>query len=91
MSDRGLKRNVNDFKRWFKAMGYNERQVMMAAGTIGITGASIASGLSTGRRDLTETERLAMSAARIGLKPWSPEYDDELTAAFQGRSEASAA
>lgn len=69
---------MNDFKRWSALMGFNRKQVRECCRLIGITGPTSASMISTGKRELKETERLAMSALRLGLKPWTPDYDDEL-------------
>lgn len=67
-----------DFQLWIEKMGYNRKQVREAAATIGMTGATIASQTSSGTRELTLTERLAMSAVRAGLKPWTPDNDQEI-------------
>ena len=71
----------NDFRQWASRMGYNQRQVATAGEQIGINNKWTASSTATGKRELTRAERLAMSAVRFGLKPWTPEYDDELTEA----------
>lgn len=70
----------SDFRTWAGRLGYNNRQTTEAAELIGMTGQTKVSFTYTGKRDLTVCERLAMSAVRAGLKPWSPEYDDELMA-----------
>ena len=67
-----------DFQIWLERMGYNRKQVREAAGRIGMTGATIASQTSSGTRELTVTERLAMAAVRAGLPPWTPETDQEI-------------
>lgn len=71
---------ISDFRLWVSRMGFNQRQVTVAADLIGIGTSKTASLTYTGRRELTQTERLAMSAVRLGLKPWTPGYDDELQA-----------
>lgn len=69
---------ATDFRIWLNRMGFNAKQVAMGAELIGMAGRGTASATAAGKRQLTETERLAMTAARLGLKPWTPEYDDEL-------------
>lgn len=71
---------VNDFRLWAARMGFNQRQVTAAAEVIGINNKATASLTFTGKRELSHAERLAMSAVRAGLQPWTPEYDDELQA-----------
>lgn len=66
------------FREWIRLMGLHGKQVMAGAKLIGITNVTTASSTFTGKRKLKETERLAMSAIRLGLKPWTPEYDAEL-------------
>ena len=89
-----------DFQIWLERMGYNRKQVREAAGRIGMTGATIASQTSSGTRELTVTERLAMAAVRAGLPPWTPETDQEIAdlaelreivSRFSSRSSASPA
>ncbi|WP_187967905.1 hypothetical protein [Aquibium microcysteis] len=75
-----MKSSIPDFRVWLARMGFNSRQVAAGAELIGIKNARTASSTNTGARDLMVSERLAMSAVRVGLKPWSPEYDDELVA-----------
>lgn len=82
---------INDFRVWVARLGYNSRQISLAAREIGITGSNTVSLISTGKRDLTVSERLAMSAVRAGLKPWTPEYDDELRRAGRVRQDPTAA
>lgn len=79
------------FRQWLRRMGFNGHQVMTGAARIGINTPRIASAISTGKRELTLTERLAMSAVRAGLEPWSPEYDGELMADGRDNHEANAA
>lgn len=66
-----------DFALWIERMGYNGKQVREAAARIGL-GATTASQTSTGARELTDTERLAMAAVRAGLPAWTPETDEEI-------------
>ena len=82
---------INDFRIWVARSGFNSRQISKAAALIGISGLNTVSSLSTGRRELTVSERLAMSAVRAGLKPWTPDYDDELKRAAADRPDSSAA
>lgn len=74
-----MKSSIPDFRVWLARMGFNGRQLSVGAALIGINPRT-ASSTNAGTRDLTVSERLAMSAVRVGLKPWSPEYDDELVA-----------
>ncbi len=69
----------NDFQKWCAMMGFNGKQVGEAGKSIGISQQS-AVRTNTGRRELTETDRLAMAAVRAGLKPWTPETDKESAA-----------
>lgn len=80
----------NDFRIWASRMGFNQRQVATAGEHIGINNKWTASKTFTGKRELTQAERLAMSAVRAGLQPWTPEYDDELTAGQEELRKASA-
>lgn len=82
---------INHFRVWVARMGFNGRQTTVAAEKIGITSRATASQTFTGKRELTLSERLAMSAVRAGLEPWTPEYDDELQAAKQASDQPSAA
>jgi hypothetical protein len=70
---------MSDFAEWMKVMGYNGKQVSEAAKTIGIDGKNTASMTYNGQRALTLTERLAMTAVRAGLAPWSPETDTDIS------------
>ena len=81
---------LNDFRTWVARMGFNSKQQSQAALLIGMEG-RVASSTSTGKRELTPTERLAMSAIRAGLKPWTPEYDDELLKVGQAHQDPTAA
>lgn len=68
---------MKTFRLWMDRMGFNGKQMTQALDAIGISYRS-----SRAPRfqndELTSTELLAMSAARAGLKPWSPETDPEL-------------
>lgn len=77
----------SDLREWMERMGFNGHQVTLAGGMIGMEG-NVLSLTRSGERDLTLAERLAMTAVRAGLKPWSPEYDDELMAATRAPREA---
>ncbi len=64
----------SDFYRWREAMGFDGKGSVKAGALIGLTkGRAI--DLHSGRARPTETELLAMSAARAGLPPWTPELD----------------
>lgn len=82
---------MNHFHVWVARLGLNRRQMTEAASRMGMTGANTVSAISTNKRELTVSERLAMSAVRAGLKPWTPEYDDELKAAGLVQPDSSAA
>jgi predicted aconitase len=66
---------MNDFAAWMEIMGYNGKQVSEAARLIGIKTGQTAGLTYRGTRELSLTERLAMSAVRAGLPPWTPELD----------------
>ena len=68
----------SDFATWRTLMGYNGHQVKAAAEAIGITGRDIPTLLHSGKRELNQTERLAMAAVRAGLTPWTPEADQDI-------------
>lgn len=78
------------FRAWATRMGFHNKQVLMAGQKIGIKNTTTASLTYRGKRELTLTERLAMSAVRAGLQPWDPAYDDELIAALPALPDASA-
>lgn len=80
MSKRDL--TTTEFRTWLQSMGLSRSATSVGAGLIGITGRTRASETATGKRDLTLTERLAMSAVRAGLSPWQPEYETELAERF---------
>lgn len=65
------------FYRWARAMGFRLRQVALAGREIGLE-SSRSSELHTGKATPNKTQLLAMSAARVGLEPWSPDYDEKL-------------
>ncbi len=72
----------NDFKAWMKAMGFNAKQVSNAGEAIGMS-PSLAGHTSRGLRELTITERLAMTAYSTNLPPWSRDkaaYIDSINA-----------
>lgn len=80
----------NDFREWASRLGFGKKQVSVAASLIGIGHKDTASKVATGKRELTQTERLAMSAIRAGLQPWTPGYDSALLAASSGSRAATA-
>lgn len=61
----------NDFKKWMEDCGFNGKQVTAAGEAIGV-GQSMATRLSRGLTELTNLERMAMSASILGLEPWHP-------------------
>jgi len=69
---------MNIFREWMHRMGFNGKQVTKAGNAIGMTGVRSIQATGTGEREVTETERLAMSAVAAGLEPWSPDYHDKL-------------
>lgn len=77
---------ANDFREWISRMGFKGAKVSQAAQALGFQSHITPSALSTGKRELTLTERLAMSAIRAGLQPWTPEYDDVLVAEHKATS-----
>jgi len=62
---------------WLERMGFNGKQVSKGAETIGMSGRNFMR-RRDGETELTYMERLAMSAVRAGLPPWSPETDADL-------------
>ncbi len=66
-----MKTAINHFRVWVIRMGFNQKQITAAANTIGIQNSVTASLTFNGKRELTLTERLAMSARRAGLQPWT--------------------
>lgn len=69
----------NDFRLWMKSMGYNAKQVGLAGERIGMA-AAMAGRTGRGERELSETERLAMTTATVGLPSWTPETASEIEA-----------
>lgn len=66
---------------WTARMELRGRKFAKAAELIGIdddSANSTVTRINAGKRELTRTERLAMTAVRAGLEPWTPEYDDVL-------------
>ena len=61
---------MNEFKAWMQAMGFNGKQVAKAGELIGM-GSSTALLCHAGKRRLTTTEKLAMSAVAAGLSNWN--------------------
>lgn len=70
------------FSQWLAAMGYNKKQVTKAGETLGLTTAE-AVRRNTGEIESDLTQRLAMSAIRAGLPPWSPKADAEIVTVGQ--------
>lgn len=70
----------NDFRRWLVACGHNAKQVSAAGALIGLTDRA-ALARYRGELPLNLTERLAMTAARLGLPPWSPDTAGEVEGA----------
>ncbi|QPC87102.1 hypothetical protein GA830_10385 [Mesorhizobium sp. NBSH29] len=65
---------MNNFQEWMEKMGFNRKQVSEAGALIGFR-KDLASLVSRGARELSETERLALAAVRAGLPAWTPETD----------------
>ena len=62
------------FYRWREAMGFDGKGSVKAGALIGLTkGRAI--DLHSGKAIPTETELLAMAAARLGMPPWRTELD----------------
>lgn len=68
-------RRDDDFAKWALAMGHHSRSLLEAGKKIGFNNYEMLRKLGAGERELTVTERLAMSALRAGLPPWTPEND----------------
>jgi hypothetical protein len=66
----------NDFTIWRERMGFGVKQTGHAASLIGYRARS-ATAMATGKRRPDRTDRLAMSAVRAGLEPWTPQNDKE--------------
>ena len=65
------------FAQWLRHMGFHRRQVAQGGELLGLRPEA------AGRRNRGEVEpdtmeRLAMSAVRAGLPPWSPENDRQI-------------
>ncbi|EBV3599774.1 hypothetical protein BO068_004763 [Escherichia coli] len=66
----------SDIAVWLERMGFNKKQVSVAAEQLGINAK-----LLTRKRDgvdgaeVTLTDRLAMAALRAGIPAWTPETD----------------
>lgn len=71
---------MNYFQLWMEYMGFNLKQVGKAGADIGLNSRYTASSRFNGNSEVTDTERLAMSARAAGLKPWSPRYHSQLEA-----------
>lgn len=82
---------VNHFRDWCIRLGFNEKKQLSVAGELLGMERRTASKTANGHRELTQVERLAMSAIRAGLQPWTPGYDPVLTSAASGNQTASAA
>lgn len=80
--------STNDFRTWIARMGFNEKKQLSVAGGLLDMKRFTASETANGRRELTQVERLAMSAIRAGLHPWTPAYDASLVAASAGTPSA---
>lgn len=65
------------FRQFVKASGFNLKQIALAAEKLGMK-AHTAFHYSRGIREPDEVARLAMSAYRAGLAPWTPEIDAQL-------------
>jgi len=67
----------SDFKKWMDSLGFNGKEVTKAGAVIGI-------GMTSSReryrdeKELSLTERLAMSAIAAGLPAWSTETKAEV-------------
>lgn len=70
------------FAQWIEALGFNKKEVSKAGALLGLsTPASVRRNL--GQTEPTLAERLAMTAVRLGLEPWSPELEAEFVASGQ--------
>lgn len=73
------KRSPSLFAQWIEAMGLNKKQVTVGGELLGLsTPAAVRRNRGAQESDLME--RLAMSALRAGLPPWSPKVDAEISA-----------
>lgn len=80
---------INHFREWAARLGFGKKQVSVAGSLIGLAPRT-SSLTANDHRELTQTERLAMSAIRAGLQPWTPGYDSALLAASSGSRPATA-
>lgn len=79
----------NDFREWASRLGFGKKQISVAGSLLGLAPRT-SSLTANDHRELTQTERLAMSAIRAGLQPWTPGYDSALLAASSGNRQATA-
>lgn len=70
--------DANEFHAWLKATGI--RRITDAATALGL-GQRTTFAISAGARDLTTTERLAMTAVYHGMQPWPNGADEPLAIA----------
>lgn len=71
---------MSDFSEWMRARGFHGKQISEAGRAIGHGNATTSQKTYHGERELTDTERLAMSAVAAGLAPWTPETERETAA-----------
>ncbi len=69
---------MSRFKAWMKLMGFNGKQVTEAGKALSVNSYNTVKNRMIDKDDLHEAELLAMSALRLGIKPWSEDYDEEL-------------
>ncbi|MAZ85832.1 MAG: hypothetical protein CML31_05415 [Rhizobiales bacterium] len=67
---------MNIFVEWMGHMGFHGKQVSEAGRSIGLK-PRVTVQVKAGERELTPTERLAMSAVAAGLPEWSPENAED--------------
>lgn len=79
----------NHFREWATRLGFGKKQVSVAGSLIGLAPRT-SSLTANDHRELTQTERLAMSAIRAGLQPWTPGYDSALLRASSGNRPSTA-
>lgn len=72
-----LAKPTNLFLQWLVAMGFNGKQIAKGGELLGYT-MPMSARRSSGDVEITLAERLAMSALRAGLPPWSPGTDAEI-------------
>lgn len=70
------------FRDFSVKMGFNAKQIAEAGNAIGLS-APVSYAISQGRREVSETERLAMSAVLAGLAPYDGGNEDEIIAVRQ--------